>query len=147
MTSFQWLRCSTNCYFLYRKLPSNIDISYRLITQRYEIDNNDVNDNNNSNERLMMIDVSWNQNQVTTIAKQKKGKYFKSQWELCVKLRCPKRRKTRINKSWLVTRVTKSWLVLALHLIGWESGSSFLDESQSKVEQNQSNPDYFRHSI
>ena len=58
MTSFQWLRCSTNCYFLYRKLPLNIDISYKLITQRYEIDNNDDNDNNNSNERLMMIDVS-----------------------------------------------------------------------------------------
>ena len=34
----------------------------------------------------MMIDVSWNQNQVITTVNQKKGKYFKSQWELWVKL-------------------------------------------------------------
>ena len=30
------------------------------------------------------------------------------------------------------TRATKLWLVLVLHLIGWESGASFLDQSQSK---------------
>ena len=29
----------------------------------------------------MMIDVSWNQNQVITMTNQKKGKYFKSQSE------------------------------------------------------------------
>ena len=38
------------------------------------------------------------------------------------------------------TRVTKSWLVLVLHLIGWERGASFLDQSQSKVTQNRCNP-------
>ena len=38
------------------------------------------------------------------------------------------------------TRVTKSWLVLVLHLIGWERGASFLDQSKSNVTQNQCNP-------
>ena len=39
------------------------------------------------------------------------------------------------------TRVIKSWLVsLALNLIGWEGGASFLNQSQSEVIQNQSNP-------
>ena len=37
------------------------------------------------------------------------------------------------------TRVTESWLVLVLHLIGWVGGASFLDQSQSEVEQNQWN--------
>ena len=37
-------------------------------------------------------------------------------------------------------RVTKSWLMLVLHLIGWGSGASFEDQSQSKVKQNQCNP-------
>ena len=32
------------------------------------------------------------------------------------------------------------WLVFILHLIGWESGASFLDQSQGEVKQNQSNP-------
>ena len=36
--------------------------------------------------------------------------------------------------------VTKSCLGLVLHLIGWESSASFLDQSQSKVKRNQSNP-------
>ena len=31
----------------------------------------------------------------------------------------------------------KLWLVLILHLIGWESGASFWDQSQSKLKQNQ----------
>ena len=35
------------------------------------------------------------------------------------------------------TRMTKSWLVLVLHLIGWESGPGFWDQSQRKVKQNQ----------
>ena len=39
------------------------------------------------------------------------------------------------------TRVTKSWLVLVLHLISWESDSSFLDQWQSKKKrQKQRNP-------
>ena len=31
-------------------------------------------------------------------------------------------------------------LPLVLHLIGWEGGVGFLDQSQSEVKQNQSNP-------
>ena len=38
------------------------------------------------------------------------------------------------------TRATESWLVLVLHLIGWESDASYLDQLQSEVRQNQSNP-------
>ena len=40
------------------------------------------------------------------------------------------------------TRVTKSWLVLVLHLISWESDSSFRDQWQSKKKkrQKQTNP-------
>ena len=32
-------------------------------------------------------------------------------------------------------QVTKSQLVLVLYLIGWEGGTSFLDQSQNKVKQ------------
>ena len=32
------------------------------------------------------------------------------------------------------TRATPSWLVLVLHLIGWESGASCLDQSQIRSE-------------
>ena len=39
---------------------------------------------------------------------------------------CPRRGKTRATKSWLV-------LVFVLHLIGWDSGASFQDQSQSEV--------------
>ena len=48
-------------------------------------------------------------------------------------------RKKNNNQSALKPRkmwATKSWLILVLHLIGWESGASFLDQSQSKVKQN-----------
>ena len=48
------------------------------------------------------------------------------------------------------TRVTKSWLVLVLHLISWESDSSFLDQWQSKKKKKGKNkqiPLYFRLSI
>ena len=38
------------------------------------------------------------------------------------------------------TWVTKSWLMLVLHLSGWGSGASFVDQSQKKVKQNQCNP-------
>ena len=41
--------------------------------------------------------------------------------------------------------VTKSWLVLVLNLIGWKSGASFLDQSQSEVKHKQSDNGYFRH--
>ena len=32
---------------------------------------------------------------------------------------------------------TKLWLVLVLYLIGWDGGTTFLDQSQSEVKQNQ----------
>ena len=38
------------------------------------------------------------------------------------------------------TQATRSWLVLVLHLIGWESGASFLNQSQSEIRKNLSNP-------
>lgn len=65
----------------------------------------------------------------TTIANQKGKKAFKSQsnWKQANFLR---RRKTRVNKS---------WLVLVLHVIGWQSGASFLDQSQDEVKQKRSN--------
>ena len=37
----------------------------------------------------------------------------------------------------------QSCLVIVLHLIGRENGASFLDQSQSKVNKNQSNLGYF----
>lgn len=37
------------------------------------------------------------------------------------------------------TRVTTSRSILVLHLIGWEIGANFLDQSQTVVRQNQSN--------
>ena len=43
------------------------------------------------------------------------------------------------------TRATQSWLVLVLNLIGWKSGASFLDQSQSEVKHKQSDNGYFRH--
>ena len=63
----------------------------------------------------------------TTIANQKGKRAFKSQsnWKQANFLR---RRKTRVNKS---------WLVLVLHVIGWQSGASFLNQSQGEVRQNQ----------
>ena len=48
------------------------------------------------------------------------------------------------------TRVTKSWLVLVLHLISWESDSSFRDQWQSKKKKGKNKqkiPLYFRLSI
>ena len=38
------------------------------------------------------------------------------------------------------TQATRSWLVLVLHLIGWESDASFLNQSQSEIRKNWSNP-------
>ena len=60
-----------------------------------------------------------------------------SQWELKENPTCLKRGKTR---------ATKSWLVLVLHLIGWLSVESFLDESQ-REGKNRAMPDYFPHSV
>ena len=41
------------------------------------------------------------------------------------------------------TQATRSWLVLVLHLIGWESGASFLNQSQSEYGKIYLIPDYF----
>ena len=38
------------------------------------------------------------------------------------------------------TPVTKFGFVLLLHLIGWEGGTSFLDQSKDEVKQTQSSP-------
>ena len=66
---------------------------------------------------------------------------LKSQLELKVKIsKQPKAREKR-GKA----QVTKSWLVLVLHLIVWESGASFLDQSQSVVKLNQLISDNYRH--
>ena len=45
------------------------------------------------------------------------------------------------------TRATKSRLFPALHLIGWEDGVSFLNQSQNKIQYLQSKPDHYRDSI
>ena len=71
-----------------------------------------------------------NKTKVITTANQKKGKHFKSQWELKVKT-------IKLAKA-PETRVSKLRLFLILHLIGWDDGASFLDQSQSEVRQNQS---------
>ena len=52
------------------------------------------------------------------MANQKKGKYF----EEPMRTQGKKKRQKRVK-----TRATKSSMVLVLHLIGWESGASFLD--------------------
>ena len=48
-----------------------------------------------------------------------------------------KKKKENTSKGWwelkVKTRATKSWLVLVFHLIGWESGASFLVQSQSRI--------------
>lgn len=38
------------------------------------------------------------------------------------------------------TPVAKFGFVLLLHLIGWEGGTSFLDQSKGEVKQTQSSP-------
>ena len=45
------------------------------------------------------------------------------------------------------TRATKSRLFSALHLIGWEDGVSFLNQSQNKIQYLQRKPDHYRDSI
>ena len=68
------------------------------------------------------------------MANPKKGKYFeepmRTQGKKAPKARenAGKRGKTRENAGKRgKTRATKSSMVLVLHLIGWESGVSFLD--------------------
>ena len=51
-------------------------------------------------------------------------------------LKCQRELKIKTSKA-LKARENKSWLVLFSHLIGWESGASFLNQSQSRVKQNQ----------
>ena len=71
-------------------------------------------------------------NKPLTVTDKKKTNGLKSQRGFKVKTpNCLKRGKTR---------ATPSWLVLVLHLIGWESGASCLDQSQIEVKQNQCNP-------
>ena len=43
--------------------------------------------------------------------------------------------------------MTKSRLVLILDLIGWERGTSLVDQSYSKIEQNESHPGFAQHLI
>ena len=81
--------------------------------------------------RVLSDWVSWNKRNENDQSEEWKNT-FKSQWKLRIKItKQPKRRETR---------ATESWLVLVLHLIGWESDAGYLDQSQSEVRQNQSNP-------
>ena len=61
---------------------------------------------------------------------------LKSQWEVKVK-------PTKNDLSAGIRgRPSRDWF-LALHLIGWKFGLSFLDQSQSEVKQKQSKPGLF----
>ena len=71
---------------------------------------------------------------VITTANLKKGNTFKSQWEL-------KEKPTKLLQAQENMR-DKSWLVLVWHMIGWESGTSFWEQSQSAVKLKQSNPGF-----
>ena len=45
-------------------------------------------------------------------------------------------------------KATKSWFgFLVLHLIGWESGASFLDQSHNKLSKTNAIIIYFWHSV
>ena len=77
------------------------------------------------------IECLKNKTKVITTPIRWKENTFKGQWKLKNRPNILKRGKTRASKS---------CLVLVLHLIGWESGVRFLDQSQSEVKQNQSNP-------
>ena len=55
----------------------------------------------------------------------------------CSKVTGVKRGKTRANKS---------QLVLVLHLIGWESGASNINQSQRSEAKPKQNANYFRQS-
>lgn len=78
-------------------------------------------------ERLL-INCRKTKTNVITMTNEKKEKYHgvKTQSEN-IEANCRKRGKTH---------ATKSWLVSVLHLIGWKSGASFLDQS----ERNEAKP-------
>ena len=75
------------------------------------------------------IECGKTKTKLTTTANEQKEKY---------RLKRGKARESAGKRG--KARVTKSWLMLVLHLIGWGSGASFEDQSQSKVKQNQCNP-------
>ena len=75
--------------------------------------------------------MSKNKTKVITTTNQKKRKYFESQWELEAKP--TKLRKAREDADGQVV------IGLVLHLIGWEIGVRFQEQSQSEVKLKQSN--------
>ena len=75
--------------------------------------------------------LSLNQNQINYNGQSKEREMLKSQWEL--KTKTTKLPKARENAGDQVV------ISVSLHLIGWESGASFLDQAQSKVKQNRIN--------
>ena len=85
-------------------------------------------------KRAVFNSVSWNQNRsnYNFQSQQTKTTQWTNENSRQIHVTGAKRGKTH---------ATKSRLVLVLHLIGWEGGASFLNQSQSVVS------DYFRHSI
>ena len=73
--------------------------------------------------------VSKTKTKVITTANQSKGNY---QWQL--EVNSCNRPVARENAS------DQGAIGFSLHLIGWEGGASFLDQSNSTVKQNQFNP-------
>ena len=47
--------------------------------------------------------------------------------------------KNNLTSKSAETQAIKSWLVVVLYLIGWESGATILDQSQSKVKRSNGN--------
>lgn len=77
------------------------------------------------------------------MANQEKVKYLKEPMRTQSKKKKKKENNAKVGKI----QVTKLWLVLVLYLIGWKSGMSILDQSQSKLRQKQNNLHFFWHSI
>ena len=77
----------------------------------------------------------WESFQLGTEKVEQSDHGSQSQWEFKVKIsKLPKRGKTLL---------TKFRLVLLLRLIGWENSADFLDQLQSEVKRDQSNPRLF----
>ena len=77
---------------------------------------------------------------ITTVLIRRKENIFKNSWPLKVK-------PTKLNKA---RDLAGDQVVIgfSLHLIGWESGASFLGQLQSEVNQKQKTvPYYFRHAL
>ena len=72
--------------------------------------------------------MSLNQNQ----------SYHNGQWKERKYLQEPMRTQNHLKRG--KTRAPKSCLFSVLHLIGWKCGTSFLNQSHSKVKQNESSP-------